>query len=331
MIRRWISDRMDEYVFDLVKMLYRGYRSRMPAYQPPGDCELAPLEQIGAPENVELSSAPAWKGYGVQEFCFPSPLECTCEENSRVCGRLLTVASEGPWAVVVPGYSTGALPPFDYGFFQDTQAAALLQQGINVALVALPYHLERKRKGWGSGEGFFSPDLRDMVLTFRQAAADCISLVRWLQKRSAHPVGLWGTSLGGNVAGMAAAHMEDLAAVVLMEPLDNPGDTLRLHRGSREIRDELAKAGVSSDYLTEALAPVAPSSYRPRVPLDRILFVTPLWDRVIPFRFQNAFWEAWGRPERITSAAGHLTMPIDGGITAKSAEFLARRILAVAT
>ena len=327
MIPRWISERMDDYIFDVIKLVYRGYRDRMPAYRPPAELESPALDQISPPETIDLAPAPAWKGFGVEEFRFPSPLECECDENRHTHGRLLSVDSGAPWALIVPGYSTGALPPGGYGIFQDTQALVLLKRGINVALVTLPYHMQRKRPGCGSGEGFFSPDLADMLLTFRQAAADCVALVRWLQSQSPQPVGVWGTSLGGNVAGMLAAHLDDIGAVVLMEPLDNPGDTLRLHRGSREIRQALAEAGVPPEMLTEALTPVAPSSYRPKVPLERIIFVSPLWDGVIPYRFQNAFWEAWGRPERISAAAGHLTLPLDSAINTRVADFMATRLL----
>ncbi|MDF2629166.1 MAG: PGAP1-like family protein [Symbiobacteriaceae bacterium] len=327
MIPRWVSERMDDYVFDLIKLVYRGYRDRIPAYRPPGDCEPPPLEQIEPPAAVDLTPAPGWKGFDVQDLRFPSPLECGCDENRHTHGRLLTTAPGAPWALIVPGYSTGALPPGGYGIFQDTQALALLRRGINVALVTLPYHMQRRRPGCGSGEGFFSPDLADMVTTFRQAAADCIALFRWLQAQSDLPVGVWGTSLGGNVAGMMAAHVDEIAALVLMEPLDNPGDALRLHRGSREIRQALENAGVSPEVLTEALAAVAPSNYQPKVPLERIIFISPLWDGVIPYRFQNAFWEAWGRPERISTAAGHLTMPLDSSINARVADFMAARLL----
>ncbi|HWI61014.1 MAG TPA: hypothetical protein VNT75_04185 [Symbiobacteriaceae bacterium] len=324
MIRRWVSEQMDQYVFEVIKLAYRGYKSRMPAYRPPVVCEAAVLGSLGAPEVVDLTPGPDWQGYGVQEFRFPSPMECSAEENRYVYGRLLTAAPGAPWVLLVPGYSTGALPPYGFGFFQDIQALALLKQGLNTALIALPYHLGRKRAGHGSGEGFFSPDLADMQSTFRQAAADAIALVRWLHGRSGRPAGIWGTSLGGNVAGMVAARVPELAAVVLMEPLDNPGDSLRHNFSSREIREALAASGVSPDLLIEALRPVAPSSYPPAVPADRILFISPLWDRVIPFRFQDAFWEAWGRPERITVAAGHLTMPPDPGLNARVAAFLSR-------
>lgn len=331
MLRRWVSERMDRYVFELIKLVYRGYRRRMPPYRPVTACDIPALGSLAAPEVVDLQPVAPWKGYGVQEFRFPSPAECGCEENSHVSGRLLTAAPGAPWALVVPGYSTGALPPYDYGIFQETQGLSLLTRGINVALIALPYHLDRKRSGYGSGEGFFSPDLADMQATFSQAAADCIALVRWLQARSGRAVGIWGTSLGGNVAGLVATQVADLAAVVLMEPLDNPGDTLRDHYSSREIRLRLADAGVSPDTLTESLAQVAPSSYPPAVAGDRILFVSPLWDGIIPFPYQDALWEAWGRPERITVDAGHLTMPLDAALNARIADFMARRILSQVT
>jgi dienelactone hydrolase len=198
---------------------------------------------------------------------------------------------------------------------------------MNVALIDLPYHLSRCRSGHGSGEGFFSSDLADMQATFRQGAADCIALVRYLQQRFGRPVGVWGTSLGGNMAAHVASHVDDLSAVVLMEPLDNPGHSIQLLRSSREIRDVLARHEVSAELVPAQLSAVAPSTHRPKVDPERILFVSGRWDRIIPFDLQDALWQAWGRPDRIVLDAGHLTLPGDQAMKARVLDFLARNLV----
>ncbi|HEY3368477.1 MAG TPA: hypothetical protein VGK74_25765 [Symbiobacteriaceae bacterium] len=326
-MRRWISERLDDAMLPLLKLASPGYRGRLAPYRAAEPCDLCDLDHIRPPEDVAVFDEPAWRGYRVQGYCYPSPVDCRREENNAVHGRLIIVDEAAPWALVVPGYATGAFPPKGYSLFQDVQGLALLEQSINVALIDLPFHLKRKQRGQLSGEGFFSPDLGETQTAVRQATADAISLVRWLEQRSGRPVGLWGTSLGGCIAGLVAARVASLAGVVLMEPLDNPGSVLAALPGTWEIRELLVPHGVEAEHLEEAFKSVAPSSYPPAVPRERILFVTPLWDRVVPTRFQEAFWEAWGKPERILWKAGHITMATNRALNTQASQFLSRWIL----
>lgn len=312
----------------LLKWLSPGYHRRLPAFRPAGPCELGTLRQVAAPREVSIRPERPWRGRRVESFAFPSPVGCPCESNGTVHGRLIITDSAGPWTLIVPGYATGATPPYDYTFFQSLQGHALLERSINVALIDLPFHLRRKQAGCISGQGFFSPDLEATQSAFRQAAADSIAVVRWLQERSGQRVALWGTSLGGCVAGLVATQLPDISALALMEPLDNPGHTLQVLDGSREIREVLLREGVDPDLLPELLCRVSPSAYQPALPRERMLFVTPLWDRVVPTRFQEAFWDAWGRPERIVREASHTTMVTNRELNARIADFIARWTLA---
>jgi pimeloyl-ACP methyl ester carboxylesterase len=320
---RWFAERMDDAMLPLLKLLSPGYRRRLPSYREASACEIAPLGALAAPEAVSIMGETDWRGFRMYRYQFESPVQCQCDHNRSVSGRLIETESNAPWLVVVPGYSTGAIWPHNYSFFQDVQGLAALQRGLNVALIDLPFHLSRKPPGRLSGEGFFSPDLEETQQAFRQAAADTIALVRWLQERSGRPVGLWGTSLGGCVAGLAATQLADLSAVVLMEPLDNPGDVLASLAGTREIREELARSGLLPEQIPERLQSVAPSSYPSAVPPERLLFITPQWDRVVPTRFQEAFWTAWGKPDRILVPATHTTTAANRTVCAAAAEFLA--------
>lgn len=314
---------LDDAIFELVKLTYRGFAERMPGFRAPDPCDVAVLSTIGVPERFHRVPEGLWQGYRTEVFAFDSPGECVCEESSLVTGRLLTAGPRAPWVLIVPGYSTGALPPDEYGWFQDGQGLALLRRGVNVALIDLPFHMKRRRTGRGSGEGFFSPDLREVQRAFLQAAADCVALVRHLQMWSGRPAGVWGTSLGGNVAGLVGASVNDLSALVLMEPLDNPGNSMATLHSTREIRAKLQEAGVDPKKLPALLQDIAPSRYPPKVPRERMLFFTPLWDRIIAPHLQEAFWRAWGCPERVVAAAGHLTMPARTAINNRAADFLA--------
>lgn len=325
-MRRWLSERLDEAMLPFLKLLSRGYRERLGAYQPPQSCSMEALGEITAPAHVALQDEGSWRGCRAVRYRFDSPVDCSCEENQQVSGLLLETEREAPWVLIIPGFATGALRT-SYSFFQEVQGRGLVEQGINVALIDTPYHMLRKRPGHLSGEGFFSPNLAQTQNAVRQGAADAIALVRWLQQQSGRRVGVWGTSLGGCLAGVVATRIPDLAAVALMEPMDNPGDLLATLPGTLEIREEILRHGLTPDEIPEALRLVAPSTYGPAVDRDRILFIIPRWDRVVPTQFQERFWEAWGRPQRLLVDASHVTTATNPTINADVVEFLTRHTL----
>lgn len=310
----------------LLKLIAPGYRRRLAPYRP-----ALPLPPTVVTELAQdlpliepaLADEPRWRGFRSQSYRFESPFQGGPAHNRQVVGRLLHAGHESPWVLVVPGYATGATPPYNYGLFQEKQGWALLQRGISVALIDPPYHLSRQEAGRLSGEGFFSPDLQATQEAVLQASLDVVALARWLVSQMAQPLALWGTSMGGCVAGLAAAQLPELAGLALMEPLDNAGDSLATLPGSREIRAVLKAAGVECSRLHEHFAPVAPSCYRPAVAPDRILFATADWDRVVHASFQEAFWERWGRPERIRRPAGHILLAASWEVTGLVADRLA--------
>jgi pimeloyl-ACP methyl ester carboxylesterase len=326
-LRRWLAERMDDAMLPLLKLLSRGYRRRLPPFSDVDEWDIGLLANVKTPGDVRLCDEPSWLGYATRQFAFETPIPPRHQQNRMVSGRIIAGDPSAPWVLLVPGYSTGAAYPYNYGFFQTVQGHTLLKSGFNVALMELPFHMGRKPPGGLSGEGFFTPDLAQTQEAVIQAAADAIATVRWLEALSGRPVGVWGTSLGGCVAGLVATRVPELPAVVLMEPMDNPGDILATLRGTWEIRAELARHGVGSEQIPQRLRTVAPSSYPPAVAPERILFVTPQYDRVVPTRFQDAFWSAWGRPERILVPATHTTTAARPDVVLRAAQFLARYML----
>lgn len=326
-VLRWIHGFLDDAMLPLLKVMAPGYRDRLGPFRACDECAVDRLGSTPAPSEVALTQRPDWRRWTVTDFQFDNPVDCCPWDDQRVSGRLLISDPAAPWVLIVPGYSTGALPPYDYSFFQTTQARAVLQRRLNAALIDLPFHLLRRRSRRLSGEGFFSPDLVQTQTAILQGLADSISTIRWLSGWCDQPVGIWGTSLGGCIAGLTATQVPELAAVVLMEPLDNPGDPLAVLPGSQEIRDVLAAHGIEPEEIPRLLRSVAPSSYRPAVPLDRILMLTPEWDRVVPPRFQEQLWEQWGRPPRVRFETGHIGLATDRKATAAAADFFSQRLI----
>ncbi|MGE5676346.1 MAG: alpha/beta hydrolase [Mycobacterium leprae] len=321
-MRRFISQWLDDYSLPLLKAAYPGWQQRLAPYRPVGVCRISGSGNGVAPPDMTREAEPSWRGFEVERYRFASPAISDYPENRFVCGRLLYAGRRAPWVVVVPGYATGAMPPHSYGLFQSLQGLALLRRGLNVALIDLPYHMTRTPHGFFSGERFFTPDLASIAEAIEQSLTDLISLIRWLQATFASPVALWGTSLGGCVSALAATQLPELAAVGLMEPLNNPGDVIATLPAGWHIRHILDLAGLHADDLKAMLSPVAPSSYRPALHPSRILIATPRWDHVVAARFQDGLWQAWGKPQRIVLAAGHITMTMNRPLNTLMADFL---------
>lgn len=309
-------------MFPVFKLMAPGYGRRLARFRPPADLDLLMLWTVGAPQEVYVGPESPWRGCRVERISFQSACTTRCCENSRVWGQLITLERGAPWVVIVPGLGTGAFGRDSYDVFQSVHARAVLDAGMNVALIDLPYHKRRKRSGCTSGEGFFSPDLEETAGVFRQGAADIISLVKWVQQERKGPVALWGTSLGGSMAGLATAFLPTLSACVLMEPLDNPGDPLLYLKSTRDILRYVEEAGLDPTEIPGLLRHVAPSTYRPAIDKERVLFVTTLWDRIIRPECQERFWEAWGQPPRLTWEGGHITTAYNRRVVSEALAFL---------
>lgn len=309
-------------MFPVFKLMAPGYGRRLARFRAPDQLDLPMLWRVGAPQEVYLSPDAPWRGCRVERISFPSPCQTRCTENNRVWGQLITAERGAPWVVIVPGLGTGAFGRDSYDVFQTVHAREALSAGLNVALIDLPCHKRRKAKGCTSGEGFFSPDLAETAGLFRQGAADLIALVRWLEQERPGRIALWGTSLGGAMAGLATAFLPQLTASVLMEPLDNPGDPLLYLKSTQDIVGQIEAAGVDPQSVPELLRHVAPSSHRPAIAKERILFVTTLWDRIIHRDCQERFWEAWGQPPRLTWEGGHVTTAYNRRVVNEALAFL---------
>lgn len=320
----YASSLLDYLALRLLRYVALGGLRPPDAYRTPGTCDLGRLGSIPAPAAVTTEPLPPWQGWTGAAFRFPSPLQGPDAECATVAGITLQAAPGAPWVVVVPGYATGVFPPHDFGFFKDLQARALLEAGLNVALVEPPLHMSRRRSGYPSGAGLFGPDLRRTQLAFCQGAGDIIAIVRWLRQGGRVPVAVWGTSMGGGMAALAATGLPELGALALLEPVDNPGEVMLATPGSRELLRRLAgPEGPDPEQLPEALRSVAPSQYQPALPRERILFVWPRRDRIVPPAFQEALWAAWGRPERWLLDDGHVTAVLNQEAARRVARWLA--------
>ena len=131
----------------------------------------------------------------------------------------------------------------------------IARNGITVAEIAMPYHLERSRPGSSHADYMLSPNLGRTLQSVRQAVIDGQQLVRILQQMGYRRVSVLGTSLGSWVAGLVAAHDPSIGKASLLLSAGSLADMVWTAGATRHIRTSLEGQMALAD-LRRAWAPL---------------------------------------------------------------------------
>jgi dienelactone hydrolase len=196
-------------------------------------------------------------------------------------------------------------------------------RGIDVWMPRLPYHLERAEPGEVSGERCLSPDLRTSLDAVRQAVAEVRLLARWLRGAGAPAVGIWGMSLGGWVAALAATLDADWDAVAMWAPVAAPAEVLFESRLVELLRDAIVAGGAAAaDFDAPEMAAMTPALRRGLVPRSRVLVVAGVYDQVVSPRSVARLARAWNVDVRWVPH-GHISLMASRAPVEQTADFLA--------
>jgi dienelactone hydrolase len=261
-----------------------------------------PSDPVGGGVRMELRrTKPTYSEY---EVTFPSPVQTAVPANNTV--HLKFFAPHGS----VQAHSA-VLHSLGVTQAQTERALCiyLAERGIAAALVALPYHLERRPAGTRPGSLLLDPDPERMADFLRQASADLDEAVTWLQGRpeiDARRIGIVGISLGALVGSLQMARDERLTVNVA---LLGGGDLAHiLTHGALTVfaRRAYRRKGLDEATLRRALAPVDPLTYaRPLSPPRRMLMINGRYDVVIPRSDVLKLWRAFGEPPILWLDTGH--------------------------
>src|ERR1041385_6842643 len=130
-------------------------------------------------------------------FKFPTPQPCEFAENNTVDGRLYRCAEhwqERPEIILLHGGGDF----FNHRIRFPRLVPACNRAGFNVTTVVAPYHFQRRPRGLEQW------DYLRTAQAFAQGAAEIRALTGWLLEQGCSSVALWGISLGGWQAGLAA-------------------------------------------------------------------------------------------------------------------------------
>ncbi len=182
-----------------------------------------------------------------------------------------------------------------------------------MAVVVLPMH-GRRSNGRVAGEGLMSIDLVDSMHGLAQAAWDARRVVAWLRHaQGAELVGVFGHSLGGQVASLVAGLEDDLSCVIAGIPVVDLPDLFRRHSPPSIARRAEAH-GVLGSAADDVHRVVSPLAHTCRVaPAGRFVF-GGLGDRMATFGHAHRLWLHWDRPKLATYGGGHVGFYWSGAV-----------------
>lgn len=180
-------------------------------------------------------SAPSGAGFEVHWddgwIKFPSSVVSDAEDNNTVWAKITETRSRDHALVVLHHWNATDRSP--------TLARFLAWQGITVAEMAMPWHLERRRPGASHADDILSPSLGRTLRSMRQAVLDGRRLVSVLRSAGYRRVSVLGMSLGSWVAGLIAANEPAVEKAALLLTAGSLADMVWTGRATRHIRASL--------------------------------------------------------------------------------------------
>lgn len=173
----------------------------------------------------------------------------------------------------------------------------------------------------------------DLDELFRRTVLHQRLLLKWLRESDKPPpsIHVLGLSMGGIISTVLAAVDPDVRSVAIclagsdLASLVLESSEDRVHKWL-EWRQKTDGIGVDSLHweLSQYLD-YEPSNFAPFVPTEKVLFVSAMWDTVVPRRNQSLLWEGLGRPERLDMPFGHYSaaIAVDRVIGAAASHFRA--------
>lgn len=177
--------------------------------------------------------------------------------------------------------------------------------GWNAAFLHLPFHYERRPRGYLNGELAITANLVRNAEGLRQGVSESRQLMAWLRAKGCTEFGIFGTSYGAWTGALLAPLERDISFIALLQPITDVEHAIWESPASATMRRLLHRNGIDSALTSRHARLSSPMHGKPSTPPDRIVMATGAWDRIAPPDRVEALAEEWNRARVITSAQGH--------------------------
>lgn len=286
-----------------------------------GDSKLTEaVEFLNGPNFIPAESRPAELEFTSNiHFTFPSPRPCEFAENNVVHGRLYRRSKDWqrfPSLILLHGGSDFLSQRVGFPLI----VPSIHRTGFSAATLAAPYHFQRRVCRI---EAF---DHLRVAAAFGQAVAEIRALTGWLLDQGCPSVALFGFSLGGWLAGLAATRDTRLKAVVLAVP--GVRRNYRATRGELILWTPMREALYKQKAAREALdkTPMNLTLSKPAIPKESILLIQGRYDLLVEAEQTEELWQAWKQPEIWRLPHSQVSWMLTPGIAGRILRWLSPRM-----
>jgi acetyl esterase/lipase len=278
------------------------------------------IEFLNGPNFIPAESNPAELEFTSNiHFTFPSPRPCEFAENNVVHGRLYRRAKDWQkFPTIILLHGGGDILNHRYRF--PLTVPAIHRARFNAATLVAPYHFQRRICGVGAFD-----HLR-VAEAFGQGVAEIRALTGWLLNQGCPSIALFGFSLGGWLAGLAATRDSRLKAIILALP--GVRRDYRATRGERILWTPMRKALEKQKAGREALdkTPMNLTLSQPVIPKENILLIQGRYDLLVGAEQTEELWQKWKQPDIWRLPHGHISWMFTPGINSRVLDWLAPRL-----
>ncbi|WP_176717309.1 alpha/beta fold hydrolase [Vulcanibacillus modesticaldus] len=243
--------------------------------------------------------------YSVGQYRYESEVNSSYKENNYITGKYyqnLAETDEKPVHVIfIHGWRMKNLTKIKKMFLKQ-----FMEFGYNMYFFTLPYHFDRTPEiSLYNGELMISANIERTLVAVKQAVQDLRSLIYWLKENYGGKVVLVGVSLGGYVANLTSIVEKEIDLLVSIMYANNLAHVIWNSTTGKYIKQELEKNRITFKQLNDHWRLITPSNFKPIIPLENILLINGKYDLYVTPEDSEHFWQAWGRPNRISYPSGH--------------------------
>jgi pimeloyl-ACP methyl ester carboxylesterase len=293
-VLRQVAEVLDRWVIERATVrLVRRLPGPAQALEPPLPAQPITFNGARSPKAIQLT----WTSRTAFQFSSPQP--SPWPENNLVCGHLFRAGPHWqakPTVVLLHGWRAERQYRWQFPWL----ARCLNRRGINAAFFLLPMHGSRCPRSPGAPRDFIWPVAGCTRAAAAQALVETQALLRWLAGQGSAPLGLWGFSLGGWLAGLLACRTSALDFAVLYCPVARMHQAVLRLPFCAPIRADLEAVSPNPEMLDL-------TKLQPQVSRQRLLLVAGQHDLFVPLSEIELLAQRWGQPDLWQIAHGHIS------------------------